>query len=137
MNTNTSNNGNTTARLRRVQNSIGLSNSQMAQLLQTSPKTISKWVQSGHGDFQIVQRRRLLQLDLIAALAAKVYTKAGARQFFTKPIAAFGDKCATDLLLEGHFNCVAGAIAADYKEIGKKQINSTASHQRNRKDEKR
>jgi hypothetical protein len=119
MDTNTSCKGNTSARLKRVQHSIGLSNRQMAQLLQTSPKTIAKWVQSGHGEFRATQRRCLVRLDLIAAIAAKVYTKEGARRFFSKPIAAFGDKCAADLLLEGHFKSVAGAIVADYKEMGK------------------
>jgi DNA-binding transcriptional regulator YiaG len=117
MNTNTSNNGTATARLKRVQNSIGLSNSQMAQLLHTSSRTIAKWVQSGHGEFRAEQRRRLVQLDLIAALAAKVYTKEGARQFFTTPLARFGDKSATDLMLEGNFNSVAGVIAADYEGV--------------------
>jgi hypothetical protein len=107
--------GNSAARLQRVQFAMGLSNRQMAKLLQISPRTIAAWVQSGNGAVKAEQRRRLLQLDLIVALAAKVYTQDGIRAFFAMPLAEFGNKSATDLLLEGRFNSVAGTIAADYE----------------------
>ena len=108
----------TAARLQRVQDAIGLSNHQMAQLLQTSSRTIAGCVPSGQTPFRGDQKRRLVKLDLIAVMAAKVYSRAGARAFFATPLAKFGDKSATDLLLEGQFKCVARLIASDYEERG-------------------
>jgi hypothetical protein len=110
--------GKTATRLQRVQHAIGLSNRQMAQLLQTSPRTIAGCVQSGQTPFRGDQKRRLVKLDLIAVMAAKVYSRAGTRAFFAAPLAKFGDKSATDLLLEGQFKCVARMIASDYEERG-------------------
>jgi hypothetical protein len=106
--------GTTAARLQRVQHAIGLSNHQMAQLLQTSPKTIAKWVQSGQASFRDGQKRQLVRLNLIAVLASRVYPEDSVRQFFVTPLAEFGDKCATDLLMEGNFKSVAKVIAAEH-----------------------
>jgi len=115
MKTRTSNRGRTTARLRRVQGAIGLSNRQMAQLLQTSTDTIVGGLLSGRVAFRQEQKRQLVKLDLIAVLAAKVYTRDEAKAFFATPLAKFGDKSATDLLLEGHFKFVAREIAAHHE----------------------
>jgi hypothetical protein len=105
--------GKTAARLQRVKHAIGLSNRQMAQLLQTTPKTIAICVHGGSTAFRDEQKRQLMRLDLIAVIASRVYPEDGVRQFFTTPLAAFGDKCATDLLMEGEFKSVAKVIAAD------------------------
>jgi hypothetical protein len=55
-----------------------------------------------------------VRLDLIAILASRVYTEKEVRRFFATPLAEFGDKCATDLLMEGNFKSVARAIASDH-----------------------
>lgn len=106
--------GKTAARLQRVQDAIGLSNRQMAQLLQTTPKTIAGCVQGGSKAFRDEQKRLLVRLDLIAVLACRVYPEDGVRQFFATPLAEFNDKCATDLLMEGRFKSVAKVITADH-----------------------
>jgi hypothetical protein len=106
--------GITAARLQRVKHAIGLSNRQMAQLLQTTPKTIAGCVHGGSTAFRDDQKRQLVRLDLITVLASRVYPEDGARRFFATPLAEFGGKCATDLLMEGEFKSVAKVIAADH-----------------------
>lgn len=106
--------GKTAARLQRVQHAIGLSNRQMAHLLQTTPKTISGCVQGGSTAFRDEQKRQLVRLDLIAVLASRVYPEDGVRRFFAAPLAEFDDKSATDLLMEGKFKSVAKVIAAEH-----------------------
>lgn len=105
--------GKTAAKLQRVQHAIGLTNRQMAQLLQTRPKTIARCVHGGRSAFRDDQKRQLVRLYLIAVLALRVYPEDGARQFFATPLAEFNYKCATDLLMEGKFKSVAKVIAAD------------------------
>jgi hypothetical protein len=108
--------GKTAARLQRVQHAIGLSNRQMAQLLQTSPRMIVECDHGGSTAFGDEQKRQLVRLDLIAVLASRVYSEDGVRQFFATPLAEFGDKCATDLLMEGKFKSVAKVITADHSK---------------------
>ena len=107
--------GKTAARLQRVQHAIGLSNRQMAHLLQTTPRTIAGCVQGGStAAFRNEQKRQLVRLDLIAVLASRVYPEDGVRRFFAAPLAEFDDKSATDLLMEGKFKSVAKVIAAEH-----------------------
>ncbi len=124
MNMYSSKSGSAAARMQRVQHAMGLSDRQMARLLKISPRAITGLMQSGHGVFPEEHRRRLVRLDLIAALAARVYTHDGVRQFFATPLAGFGEKNAIELLLEGHYDSVAGAIAADYQRSGSQKRNS-------------
>ena len=106
--------GTTAARLKRVQHAIGLSNHKMAQLLQTTPKTIVGCIQGGAAVFRDKQKLQLVKLDLIAVLASRVYPEDGVRRFFAAPLAEFDDKSATDLLMEGKFQSVAKVIAAEH-----------------------
>lgn len=110
-----SNGGNTGARLKRVQEEIGLSNRQMAQLLRTSPNKVAGWVQSDCVAFRAEQMRQLVRLDLMLVLAAKVYPENKVRAFFATPLAEFDNKSATDLLLEGNFQSVVKTITAAYE----------------------
>lgn len=108
--------GKTAAKLQRVQQAMGLSNRQMAHLLQTTPRTIAGCFQGRIAAFSYNQKRQLVKLDLIAVLASRVYPEDGVRSFFAAPLADFGDKSAIDLLLEGKFNSVAKIIAATHRK---------------------
>jgi hypothetical protein len=87
----------------------------MAQLLEISTDSLHGGLLSGRVAFRPRQKRQLVKLDLIAVLAAKVYTRDEARAFFATPMPKFNDKSAMDLLLEGQFKFVAREIAAQYE----------------------
>ena len=98
--------------------SLGLSRERMAHLLEVSAKTIERWETSRKPPTNPAARRRLAQLDEIAALGLAVYTSEGFRLFLTTPLPVFGGRTALQVIGLGEGEAVMGALAADYEGLG-------------------
>jgi hypothetical protein len=57
----------------------------------------------------------LTLLQQICQLATAVYQSEGVMRFSSTSLAAFGNCTALDMLLEGKFDAVLAALAADYE----------------------
>lgn len=101
-----------------LRGSFGLSRERMAHLLDVSAKTIERWEARREPPTNPAARRRLAQLDEIAALGLAVYAPEGFRLFLTTPMPVFGGRTALQLIELGEGEAVMGALAADYEGLG-------------------
>jgi transcriptional regulator with XRE-family HTH domain len=106
------------ALLRLVRNALPVSQEQVARLLKVSSRTVARWEKSDSGPERQEQKERLVRLQQIIDLGAKVYTPEGLSDFFSTPLPEFGNKTAYDMFFIGDYDAVLSALAADYEGLG-------------------
>ncbi len=106
------------ALLRLVRNALPVSQEQVARLLKVSSRTVARWEKSDSGPERQEQKERLVRLQEIIDLGAKVYTPEGLSDFFSTPLPEFGNKTAYDMFFIGDYDAVLSALAADYEGLG-------------------
>jgi DNA-binding transcriptional regulator YiaG len=106
------------ALLRLVRNALPVSQEQVARLLKVSTRTVARWEKSDSGPERQEQKERLVRLQEIIDLGAKVYTPEGLSDFFSTPLPEFGNKTAYDMFFIGDYDAVLSALAADYEGLG-------------------
>lgn len=102
----------------RIRKELGLSRERMGRLLDVSAKTIERWENRDALPAGPLQRGRLAQLQVIAALGRVVYTAEGLTCFLSTPLPEFERRTALQLIELGQGNRVLAALAADYEGLG-------------------
>lgn len=96
-------------RLDRIQSQGGISGREVAQLLQTTPQTVSRWRQ-GRVSPQPPALERLLKLDWLADQLATVYAPDEARLWLFSPNAQLDGMRPADLIADEHIEDVLAII---------------------------
>jgi transcriptional regulator with XRE-family HTH domain len=87
-------------RLENIKNKSGITYREVAQLLDTSPQTISRW-QSGESNPHPKVRDRLLELDWLAEQMAQIYTPDEAKLWLFSPHKLLGGERPADRIANG------------------------------------
>lgn len=98
-----------TLRLDRIQNQGGISGREVAQLLQTTPQTVSRWRQ-GRVSPQPRALERLLKLDWLADQLGAVYAPEEARLWLFSPNAELDGMRPADLIADERIEEVLAII---------------------------
>ena len=96
-------------RLDSIQSSSGISGREVAQLLQTTAQTVSRWRQ-GHASPQPNSLERLLKLDWLAEQLSGVYEPEEARLWLFSPHPDLDGQRPADLIASDHLEVVLDII---------------------------
>jgi transcriptional regulator with XRE-family HTH domain len=92
-----------------IKNRSGISAREVAQLLATTPQTVSRW-QNGRASPQPGSLDRLLKLDWISDQLGSVYDPDEARLWLFSPHAELDGQSAAELIAEGRMDEVLAII---------------------------
>jgi putative toxin-antitoxin system antitoxin component (TIGR02293 family) len=96
-------------RIDSIQARSGISGREIAQLLRTTPQTVSRWRQ-GHATPQPESLHRLLKLDWLADQLSSIYTPDEAKLWLFKPHADLDGERPADLIASGRIDGVLDLI---------------------------
>jgi transcriptional regulator with XRE-family HTH domain len=96
-------------RLDNISEKGGIKSREVAQLLATTPQTISRW-QSGQASPQPKSLERLLTLEWLADQLSQLYAPDEARLWLFSPNASLGGRRPADLIAEGRSDDVLRLI---------------------------
>lgn len=100
-----------------LRHQLQLSKELMAQLLHVSPQILQRWENSREAPNREADAL-LTKLQHVAELANKVYILEGVEAFLFTPLPEFKEQTAYNLMAQGEFEPVLGALAADYQGMG-------------------
>lgn len=89
----------------------------MARLLHVSSQILQQWKNNGEVPNKEISTL-LAKLQHVAELANKVYTLEGLKAFLFTLLPEFNNRTAYNLMAQGEFEPVVGALAADYEGMG-------------------
>lgn len=87
-------------RLESIHEKGALSFSELAELLRTTPETVSRWRQ-GHRDPRPSAEKELLQLDFFIEQLSELYDPPEARQFLYSPQKLLNGQTPAELIIQG------------------------------------
>ncbi|MDP9094409.1 MAG: helix-turn-helix domain-containing protein [Actinomycetota bacterium] len=96
-------------RLDSIKNNAGVRSREIAELLDTTPQTVSRW-QQGRVDPQPTKLHQLLALDWLATQLAEFYEPADARLWLYSPHKLLAGRRPADLIAEGDSDSVLALI---------------------------
>ena len=100
-----------TARLERAASEIDLDNRDIARVVDTTPRTVSRWLKN-ESEPRAQARERLLEAVAVFERLSGTLTPAAARDWLFTPNPALEHHKPIDLIREGQFRRVLGAIDA-------------------------
>jgi putative toxin-antitoxin system antitoxin component (TIGR02293 family) len=98
-------------RLERAASNVDLDGSDLARVLETNPRTVSRWLNDEASPRHDARERLLEVIAVLERLSATLTAEAGHDWLFT-PNPAFEYHKPVDLIREGEFRRVLGAIDA-------------------------
>lgn len=96
-------------RLDSIRSNVGVRSREIAELLDTTPQTVSRW-QQGRVEPQPTKLHQLLALDWLATQLAEFYEPANARLWLYSPHKLLAGRRPADLIAEGDSDSVLALI---------------------------
>ena len=97
---------------------LPLSIERMGDLFHVSSKTVQRWKERKFAPSHEDVLEKLSRVIEVVELGRKIYTPEGLEEFVTTPLPGFGHKSAIQLMAEGEYDKVLGALADDYEGLG-------------------
>ena len=97
---------------------LPLSSERMGDLFHVSSKTVQRWKERKFTPSHEDVLGKLSRVIEVVELGRKVYTPEGLEEFVTTPLPVFGHRSAIQLMAEGEYDKVLGALADDYEGLG-------------------
>ncbi|MBI5528689.1 MAG: transcriptional regulator [Deltaproteobacteria bacterium] len=97
---------------------LPISTERMGDLFRVSSKTVQRWKEGKFSPSHDDVLERLSRVIEVVELGRKVFTPDGLEEFVTTPLPAFGHKTAIQLMAEGDYDKVLGALADDHEGLG-------------------
>jgi len=97
---------------------LPLSIERMGNLFHVSSKTVQRWKERKFAPSQEDVLQKLSRVIEVVELGRKVYTPEGLGEFLTTPLPVFGHRSAVQLMAEGEYDKVLGALADDFEGLG-------------------
>ena len=97
---------------------LPLSTERLGDLFRVSSKTVQRWKEGKFSPSSDDVLTRLSRIVEVVELGRKVYTPDGLEEFVTTPLPGFGHRTAIQLMAEGEYDKVLGALADDYEGLG-------------------
>ena len=97
-------------RLDSIKSHAGVRSREIAELLDTTPQTVSRW-QQGHVEPQPTKLQQLLSLEWLATQLAEFYEPGDARLWLYSPHRLLSGRRPADLIAEGDTDSVLALIA--------------------------
>ncbi len=104
--------------LAELRKQLNISRERMGRLIDVSAKTIERWEVRGGMPSNRLLRERLVQVQEIAHLGLKIYTRRGFDLFMTTPMGVFDNHTALQIIEIGRGDEVFSAFAEDYEGMG-------------------
>jgi len=104
--------------LKTLRTKLALSMDTFAQVLQVTPRTISRWEKADTVPSNPADIAHIKKLEEIVAFGLMVYSLEGLQSLFTEAQPEFGGKTGIAMLTFGEYESVMSAIAADYEGLG-------------------
>jgi hypothetical protein len=97
---------------------LPLSFERMGNLFHVSSKTVQRWKEGTYTPSGRDVLGTLSRVIEVIELGRKVYTPEGLEEFVTTPLPGFGHRTAIQLMAEGEYDKVLGALADDHEGLG-------------------